>query len=330
MTSLYITESGAYLHKRGGQIVIGRNNEVLLEVPLNLVEDVTLIDSVQISSQLMTDFLERRVPISWLSTMGCYYGSLINANSVDILKHKKQFDLLQEEKLYFTLAKKCVFAKVHNQLTILRRYNRNAEISNIDSAIKNILAVRRNIFLTDSYREVMGYEGIISRIYFAALGELMPEGFCFTKRTKMPPRDPVNSMLSLGYSMLFNEVLASCIHVGLHPYVGFLHRLAKGHPALASDLMEEWRAPIVDAMVLAMLKRNMLEPEQFTTSEEGCFLTPEARKIFLGNYNKKLRSQNQYLDGKYSYRESIRKQCEKYASAIMNEDADYYEPLELR
>lgn len=330
MTSLYITESGAYLRKRGGHVLVGRNNEILLEVPLECIEDVTLVDSVQISSGLISEFLERNVPLSWISGHGKFFGSLISNGAIDIMKHKQQFDLLQEKQLYFALAQKVIFAKVHNQLTILRRYNRNLELDSVYTDIRNILAVRKNIFLTEDIRALMGYEGIISRIYFSALGKIVPEEFSFEKRTKMPPRDPFNSMLSLGYSMLFNEIMSDVLAIGLHPYVGFMHSIAKGHPALISDLIEEWRAPLIDSMVLAIVKRNMISRDMFDITDEGCFLNTEARKIYLQNYNKKLRSANQYLDGKYSYRESIKQQCKKYASAIMNQDTSIYVPLELR
>lgn len=330
MTSIYITENGAYLRKRGGHVIIGRNNEVLLEVPLERVEDVTIVDTVQVSSALATEFLERNIPLSWISSYGKFYGSLVGNGSVDVLKHKKQFDLLEQSYFYFKLAQKVAFAKIHNQLTILRRYNRNVLSDEVETSIKNILAVRKNIFHTNDYRELMGYEGIISRIYFSALGSIVTEPFKFTKRTKQPPRDPVNSMLSLGYSMLFNEILSNVISTGLHPYVGFLHRIAKGHPALVSDLMEEWRAVIVDSMVLAIIKRNMISYEMFEVTDEGCFLNSEARKIFLQTYNKKLRSNNQYLDSKQTYRESLKQQCRKYASAIMHEDLELYRPTELR
>ena len=137
-------------------------------------------------------------------------------------------------------------------------------------------------------------------------------------------------MLSLGYSMLFNEIMSNVLALGLHPYVGFMHRIAKGHPALVSDLIEEWRAPLIDSMVLAMVKRNMLTKDMFETNETGCFLNTEARKIYLQTYNKKLRSDNQYFENKYTYRESSRQQCRKYASVIMHSDITLYEPLELR
>lgn len=330
MTSLYITESGAYLHKRGGHVVIGRNNEVLLEVPLERIEDVTLMDSVRISSKLLTEFMERNVPLSWLSGLGKFYGTLFDINSVDIFKQEQQFKLLEERNTYDAIAKKVVLAKVHNQLTILRRYNRNIKSEEIGTCIKNILAIRKNIFSAGDYRKLMGYEGIISRVYFSALALSLPEEFKFSKRTKMPPKDPVNSMLSLGYSMLFNETLAAIVASGLHPHVGFLHRIAKGHPALVSDLMEEWRAVLIDSLVLNMIKRNMITYEMFEFSDQGCFLNTEARKIFLSAYNKKLKSANQYLDNKNTFRESIKQQCRKYCNAIMSTNADIYTPIELR
>lgn len=86
--------------------------------------------------------------------------------------------------------------------------------------------------------------------------------------------------------MLFNEIMSNVLALGLHPYVGFMHKIAKGHPALVSDLIEEWRAPLIDSMVLAMIKRNMLTRDMFEINEAGCFLNTEARKIYLQTYNK--------------------------------------------
>lgn len=330
MTSLYITESGAYIRKTGGVISIGRNNEVLMEVPLERVEDILLVNTVQVSSALITELLTRNIPLSWISGTGKFYGTLMSTESVDIMKHSKQFYLLEEKELYLRLSRKIIKAKTHNQLTVLRRYLRSKPVAKLESSIKNIIAISKHIDITDSYQELMGYEGYISRLYFEAIGAILPDPFSFTRRTKQPPKDPVNSMLSLGYTMLFNEMLSNIVATGLHPYVGCLHRIAKGHPALVSDLIEEWRAPIVDSMVLALVRKNMITYDMFEITDEGCFLNPEARRIFLQSYNKKIQSNNQYLDDKYTYRESLKRQCKKYASAIMQEDDSVYIPLELR
>ncbi|WP_302442267.1 CRISPR-associated endonuclease Cas1 [Colibacter massiliensis] len=328
MSSLYVTEAGAYIKLRGGHVVIGRNHEVLFEVPLERVEDVTLINTVQISSYLLTVLMERGIPITWLSNRGKYYGTLINTESIDILKHRQQFCLYDKKEFRLGMARKLVLAKVKNQLTALRRYNRNTDVD-IESQIINIRAILAHVSQTTEIDELMGYEGIIGRCYFEALGKIVPEEFAFEKRTKRPPKDPFNAMISFGYSLLFNEILAGVNNAGLHPFIGCLHGLKKGHPALVSDLIEEWRAPIVDSMVLSIVRRNMIETGCFDITEEGCYLNMEGRRLFLAAYNKKIRSMNQYFDDERSYRESIFKQCKMYGSAIVNEDINIYTPLEI-
>jgi len=327
MTSLYVTEAGAFIKRKGGHVIVGRNNEVLFEVPLERIEDVSVIDSVHISSNLITEFLERGIPVTWLAGYGQYFGTLISTKTVDIIKQRTQFELLNDKSFYLELSRKIIIAKVKNQLTVLRRYSRNVEEGLIDSQIKNIIALRKHLRTAMTSEELMGYEGYISRVYFEAIGKIVPGEFTFSKRTKQPPRDPFNAMLGLGYSMLFNEILANVVNIGLHPFVGCFHSIGKGHPALVSDLIEEWRAPLIDSMVLSLVKRNSIDLSYFDNSEQGCFLNSEGRKLFLVAYNKKIRSENQYLEDSSTYRESIKRQCRAYSSAIMNHDLERYTPL---
>lgn len=330
MTSIYITEHGAFLHKKGGKLVIDKDDAALMEVPLELVEDITIVNTAQISASLITECFAKNIPVSWISTSGNLIGSLSSHESMDILKHKQQFDLLAQERFYFKVAQEVVSVKTHNQLTLLRRYNRSVNSPKAAEMIDYIVKMRKNIKYSSDANELMGYEGLIGRSYFAALGSLVAEPFAFERRTRQPPRNPFNSMLSLGYSMLFNEVLSAITAAGLHPYVGFLHQLKKGHPALASDLMEEWRAVIIDSLVMALVNRGSVKANMFTTNKSGCFFTPEGRKVFLAAYNKKLRTENKYTDGGRTYRESIRHQCREYARAVMNKEAELYEPVKLR
>ncbi len=330
MASIYITENGAYLHKRGGRLIIDKDDVTVSEIPLELVEDITVVNTAQVSSSLITECFIKNIPISWISTSGNLYGSLISHTAVDIFKQKQQFDLLTDDDFYFKLAQNTISTKIHNQITLLRRYNRNMKIDKVDEMIKYISTTQKNIKFTADANEVMGYEGLASRTYFAALGMIADEPFQFVKRSKQPPRNPFNSMLSLGYNMLFNEILASVVAVGLHPYVGFLHQLAKGHPALVSDLMEEWRAVIIDSLVMSLIKRNSVTIDMFKTNKSGCFFTPEGRKVFLAAYNKKLHTENKYMSGEHTYRESLHIQCRNYARALMNKDVSIYEPVKLR
>lgn len=173
MSSLYVTEAGSFIKRNGGHVVVGRNNEVLFEVPLERIEDITVFDTVSITSSLVTDFIEREIPITWLSGYGKYFGTIINTNTIDINKHKKQFDLLDNHEFRLAMSRKIIRAKVRNQLTILRRYARNLdEDISIDTQIDNIKSVRSHIGECVRISELMGYEGIISRLYFEALGKL--------------------------------------------------------------------------------------------------------------------------------------------------------------
>lgn len=331
MTTLYVTEAGSFIKRKGGHVVVGRNHEVLFEVPFESIDDVTVFNSVHISASLITDFIANGIPITWLSGYGKYFGTLINTNTVDIHKHQRQFTIRGDKEFCLELSKKIITAKVNNQLTILRRYERNLPEGTVNMQINNICHIRKNIYKATTTDELMGYEGIISRIYFEALGKIVPPKFAFTKRSKQPPLDPFNAMLGLGYSMLFNEIMAGAINAGLHPFVGCMHALKGGHPALISDLIEEWRAPVIDSLVLTLVKRNMIYPEEdFQYADEGCYLNSEGRKIFLGAYNKKIKSTNQYMEMSQSYRESIYRQCKSYASSIMNLDLERYAPLEIR
>lgn len=330
MASIYITENGAYLHRRGGRLIIDKDETTAAEIPLELVEDITVVNTSQISASLITECFAKNIPVSWISTSGKLYGSLFPYTFVDIFKQKQQFDLLSDGDFYFKLAQNIVSAKIHNQLVLLRRYNRTMKLEKVQELINYIANTQKNVKYTSDNNELLGYEGLASRTYFSALGMLTDKPFQFTKRTKQPPRDPFNAMLSMGYSILFNEILSSVLTAGLHPYVGFFHQLAKGHPALVSDLIEEWRTVIVDSMVLSLIKRGSITENMFTSNKKGCYFTPEGKKVFLNAYNKKLHTENKYIAGEHSYRESLRIQCQNYARAVANKDTDIYAPIKLR
>ena len=222
---------------------------------------------------------------------------------------------------------------MHNQLTLLRRYNRRADLPEVRRDIEEILALRKHIFQCETSEQLMGYEGVIAKVYFRALGRLVPEEFSFSRRSRRPPLDAFNAMLSLGYTLLMYDIYTALSNEGLHPYFGFLHALKNRHPALASDLMEEWRAVLVDSMVLALVQHHEIKPEHFAPPSddgEGVFLTREGRGIFLHAYEKKLRTVNQYRPGKHSYRHSLAQQVGQYAQALMAQNAEIYEPILLR
>lgn len=331
MSFAYITEEGARIQKKGDKFVIGRNLETIMEIPAQTLEGLVLIESVQVSSQAMVALLKKGIPVTWISSIGQFFGRLESTQHINVMKHKQQI-LLQDTDFSLALSKKIIAAKIHNQLIVLRRYNRERQSDKITSIIKNIAGIRKNLNLVLTKEKIMEIEGIIARLYFEALGIIVPEEFSFSKRSKQPPRDAFNSMLSFGYTLVMYELYTSIINNGLHPYFGFLHALKNHHPSLASDLLEEWRAVIVDSFVLSLVQHNEINPQYFQKSEinEGIYLTREGRNIFLRAYEKKMRTVNKYTENKKSYRYTLNNQVQLYAQALMQKDENIYKPLYIR
>ena len=187
----------------------------------------------------------------------------------------------------------------------------------------------------NSSSELMGYEGQGAKAYFDGLAEVVEEDFRFRGRTRRPPMDEFNSMISLGYSILMNELYAVLEIKGLNPYFGFLHRDREKHPTLASDLMEEWRAVIVDSTALSLINGHEIHKEDFTFNEDepGCFLTRNGLKIFLIKLNNKLQTKMKYLDYvdyPVTFRQGIVLQTEALMKAIDGEDDSLYRPIIIR
>lgn len=332
MSWLYVTEAGARLSKQGGVFSIWREHEIICEVPSELVEGVVVIDAVQVSSAVVVDCLRRGVPLTWLSTRGEFFGRLESTRDQDVFLQAEQFALREDDAFRLMLARRVVFGKVYNQRTVLRRYNRTAKLAATEGVLREIRAVADHINTADSIEKIMGYEGIIARMYFAELGRMVPTAFGFKGRTRRPPLDRFNAMLSFGYTLLMYDFYTAAVSTGLHPYVGFLHALRNGHPALCSDLMEPWRPAVVDSLCLSLVAHHEIRAEHFDTSDpEGAvYLDRVGRRIFIKAYEKKLQSLNGYFGGEYSWRHTIKMECESLTQALREKDADRLRPMVIR
>jgi CRISPR-associated protein Cas1 len=181
----------------------------------------------------------------------------------------------------------------------------------------------------------MGFEGQGAKAYFDGLSNLINPQFEFHGRSKRPPMDEFNSMISLGYSVIMNEVYSKIEEKGLNPYFGFMHRDKENHPTLASDMMEEWRAVIVDSTVMSMINGHEIQKDDFVFNldEPGCYLTKNGIKLYLSKLEKKLQTEVRYLDyvnHSVSFRRGISMQMDTLAKAIEYEDAKIYKPIEIR
>lgn len=332
MSYLYISESGTTLNIDGGYFVAKHKDGMIHKIPKETLESVALFGNINITTPCLQEFLKKGIPVSFFSSKGAYFGRLESTSNKDIKKLKKQIYLTDDEEFSLEFSKKIILAKINNQMVVLKRYGKN-QIGEILNEIKQLKTSINKIKTVSKYEELIGYEGIAARSYFLALARIINKDFEFNGRNRMPPKDPFNSMLSIGYTLLMYELFGEIENRGLTPYSGFLHKDKERHPTLASDMMEEWRAVLVDSVVLSLIQGNEISKEHFVKDDEtdGVYLTNDGLKIFLKKYEKKLRMEIRYIDNQsMSYRRCLWHQINKLTKMICEKDSDIYEPIYIR
>ena len=225
-----------------------------------------------------------------------------------------------------------VFAKLHNYRILLRRLNRDRKILEVIEAIDALGVALDKIDSVELLESLLGHEGNGSRIYFQALGALVQEPFAFEKRTRRPPQDPVNSLLSLGYTLLHQNLHSLILAVGLHSHFGNLHVPRDNHPALVSDLIEEFRAPVVDSFVIYSINSGIFALDDFTPPDQrgGVYLHPSVLKKYLKLWQDKLalETTHPHTGQKVSYYRTFELQVWEYIACLMGE-REIYRPMLL-
>jgi len=262
MSVIYITEQGAVLAKRGGRLLVRKGKETLLDIPALEVSQVILFGSVSITPATVPFLLGRGIDVTYLTQQGRYKGRLQPEFSKNVTLRRQQFVRASDPAFCLEVAKAIILGKLANARTICLRQHREGSDGVIGQVIQQMGRAMGEVARARDIEEVRGQEGAAGAAYYEAFGRMIKApGFSFKGRTKRPPRDPVNGLLSLGYTMLHNNVYAMINVVGLDPYQGFLHTGRYGHPTLASDLMEEFRAIVVDSMVLSVINKRILKLE---------------------------------------------------------------------
>lgn len=336
MSVLYVTEMGSHLEKSGNRINIKKGNEQINSLPVEKVESIVLIGPSHLTTPLTTELLKKEIPVTWLSSTGKFFGRLEPTTGVNIERQREQFRRGDDNDFCLTLAKSVIIAKIKNSTVLLRRWNRERNIPHIEETIQDLKILINKAAKAEEIDQLMGYEGHSSKKYFQAMGKLVQKGFEFNRRTRQPPTDPFNSLLSFGYTLLFYEIYTSVVTKGLHPYAGFLHKIKYGHPALVSDLIEEWRAPVVDSLVMNLISNEKILAEDFDSPEYekgGVYLKREAAKVFIKHFESKIRNTGRYLsyiDYPVNFREAFVFQAGSLAKAIEENDPAIYRPVIIR
>ena len=286
LNTLYVTTPEAYLSKDGLNVVVSVKQQEVFRIPAINIEGIVTFGYMGASPGLMKLCSDSGISLTFLSPNGRFVSRVQGATHGNVLLRKAQYALSDNEGWSLHVAQLMIAAKIQNYRNILRRYIRDyGDCQEVDDAVRVLDANKRYALHAEDKTKLMGFEGIASNAYFEVLPKLIlnqKESFPFNGRNRRPPKDAVNAMLSLAYTLIANDCAAALETVGLDPYVGFLHALRPGRTSLALDMMEEFRAYLGDRFVLSLINKRQITPKDFLhQGDNGVVMTDKGRKTFL-------------------------------------------------
>jgi CRISP-associated protein Cas1 len=325
MTTLYLVQQGTSVRREQKQFVLEPPGGNDTQIPVREVEQILLFGNIHLTTPATSTCLYEKIPVLFLSHLGDYKGHLWSAEHGSLDLELAQFQRRTDADFQLEIARAIVKGKVQNSKQLLLRLNRKRDVEAVAKATRGLDTDIAAIDKVDNLESLRGCEGAAAARYFPALGQLLvaASNFQFSHRHRRPPIDPINSMLSFGYTLLFNNVLSLILAEGLHPYLGNLHRSERKEPHLAFDLMEEFRSPIVDSLVLTLANKQAIKPTDFTTpnAEGGVYLTERARRAFLNYFEERMNTETSHPDvqAAVSYRRAIQLQIRRYRRSLLEE-----------
>lgn len=307
----------------------------VLEVPARKVSHVVVFGACHLTLAATRHCLQAGIPVTYLAQSGAYYGQLAGPppTDTDLLRH--QLQSTHETETRRRVARALIDARLANSHALLRRH---AGDDAVDTARRRLQRTRRQLPQAGTLEALRGHEGSGTAALFGVLGQLIKApGFSFERRTRRPPTDPVNALLSLGYTLLHHHVRAFLHTCGLHAHAGFLHEARPDHPALASDIVEPFRV-LVERLALRLINRRVLKPTDFEADgEKGgeaggktCLLTSDARKRYFRAFENMLSQEVSCPDQKrpVTYRRRLHRAARNVAQFVQDEAE--FEPFRLR
>jgi len=289
---LYILTPGSYLYCQNEAIAVKVGGEERARVPSHIVESIVCFGNTTVSTPFIGFCAEKGIALSFLSEYGRFYGRVQGPVHGNVLLRTRQYAIAADPNECRAVVSSLVYGKIANARQMLLRAAREqpdeARAQALGQAAERLAESARSIRDSDTVAALRGIEGYASKAYFAALPDMIKaDGFDFSGRSRRPPEDPVNALMSFLYALLKNDVQSALESVGLDPAVGFLHALRPGRPSLALDLMEELRAPLCDRLALSLVNRRMLDPSDFSREAGGVLLSDKARRLVIDSWQKR-------------------------------------------
>jgi len=302
LNTLYVTTQGAYLHREGETVLVRHEQDTKLQVPIHTLGGIVCFGQVSCSPPLMGLCAERGVGLSFLTEYGRFLARIQGPVSGNVLLRREQYRRAGDEPASASLARAILIGKIANCRTVLLRAARErpgqTAAGPLDDAAKRLARDLEALTRAPTLDAVRGLEGDAARAYFSVFDHLITankDHFFFRERSRRPPLDNLNSLLSFLYTLLVHDVASALETVGLDPAVGFLHRDRPGRPGLALDLTEEFRPVLADRLALSLVNRQQVAPNGFRTSESGAVLMDDdTRKEVLVAWQKRKQEEIQH------------------------------------
>jgi CRISPR-associated protein Cas1 len=346
--ALYLSTQGLRVGRKDEVLQVKQEKALVEEVRINDVSHVALFGNIQITTQTIQTLCELEVPVTYFSMGGWFYGLTRGHELKNVFLRIEQFRLARDPGTCLRLARQFVQGKIRNHRTMLMRNHVEAPPATLLRLKQYAEAASR----AESLESLLGVEGGAAAAYFEQLsGMIKPAdelddqlpglevptrqasnfSFNFHGRNRRPPTDPVNAMLSLAYSLLAKDCLLAALAVGFDPYVGFYHQPRFGRPALALDLMEEFRPLVAESAVLTCINNRVVSEGDFVQAGQAVNLTAAGRKRFFQTYEQRMSAllTHPVFDYKVSYRRALELQARLLAKVLTGEIPEYV-PLTTR
>jgi len=322
---LYVVGQGKTVRKRGERLEVWSYEEgKISEARIIEISKVCLFGGVEITTPAMVELMQRNVPVLHFSHGGWFEGICLGMSHKNVELRIKQFQWAGDEERSLSIARKIVSGKIENCRTRLRRYDPDAP----PDVLESLSELCQDAPNATSMQSLLGIEGAAGRAYFSRFGEMLKvgnESFSFEGRNKRPPRDPVNSTLSYLYGILVKELFSTLLAAGFDPYLGFYHQPRYGRPALALDMMEEFRPIIADSVAFKLFNKKELIDVDFIKTGIGISLTAEAKRKVVSGYEQRMQTEivHPIFGYKVSYRRVLEIQARLLSRVLSGELSEY-------
>jgi len=328
---VYLNTPGLRVGKSGAVLQVKEREALVQEIRMNEICQLNLMGNIQISTQAVQALCEEEIPVCYFSMGGWFYGITTGLSTKNVFLRQRQFAMAGEAWFCKRVARALVAGKIRNQRTFLLRNHVEPDAS----ALREMKDMAGRAEESNSMEELLGLEGNAARVYFGAFqGLIKVEGdeqtprvyrMDFAGRNRRPPRDAVNALLSLGYSLLSKDLTIACYAAGFDPMMGFYHQPRFGRPALALDLMEPFRPLIVDSAVVTAINTKMVTARDFVSAAEAVSLTSDGRKGFYRAYELRMDTlvTHPIFGYRVSYRRLLEVQVRLLAKVLEGEIGEY-------